>query len=208
MKPIVSVSTTKEAFFKLCDKSKTPVTIVIGDVPVDRNIAVRLNGQWENSTGMKSASVVWSSTPLFRPFPGRQQQNLGKVKAAIKKEHAKFLRWFDEWKELRGASAKSPPGRSDGELLQLANEFAGAVYATLGYHVTENYRFDRATHPMERNMWRIAEIAFEHLLQTDLEEVLTNFEGEVAEYESAETGTQEAEDAGSEGTLDHEAVDA
>ncbi|WP_048710496.1 hypothetical protein [Microvirga massiliensis] len=65
-------------------------------------------------------------------------------------------------------------GMSDEEIVRQANDLARQLYALRGYSVREGYRFDRATHPHEREAWAAAVLAFEILRQTDVEDALAN----------------------------------
>lgn len=53
---------------------------------------------------------------------------------------------------------------------------AQRLYRVRGYSVPEGYRFDTATHPHEVQCWQLAEIAFERLQGTELQEILNQIE--------------------------------
>lgn len=59
-----------------------------------------------------------------------------------------------------------------------ANNLARIFYGLLGYEVQHGYRFDRATHPQECAMWKMAVIAYENIEGTDVEDALEQLEDE------------------------------
>lgn len=61
--------------------------------------------------------------------------------------------------------------KTNSEIVAEANELARLFYAVRGYAVPEGYRFDRATHPHEREAWRMAALAYDFLRSTELDEI-------------------------------------
>lgn len=59
--------------------------------------------------------------------------------------------------------------RTHAQIVEEANTLARQYYALLGHAVRAGYRFDRATHPQELAVWRMASIAMETLLGVDVE---------------------------------------
>ncbi len=57
-----------------------------------------------------------------------------------------------------------------------ANSLARSFYLRMGYVVPEGYRFDEARHPQERMCWQMARDAYEALVGTDLDDVLSELE--------------------------------
>lgn len=70
------------------------------------------------------------------------------------------------------------PDRTNKQIVKQTNDLARAFYQALGYQVKEGYRFDRARHPQEIGMWRLACIAQEMLTDTDAENALAEVEEE------------------------------
>lgn len=62
------------------------------------------------------------------------------------------------------------------QIIENANALARRFYGRMGYVVPKGYRFDRATHPQERMCWHMVCDAAEEYFDTDLEEVLSEFE--------------------------------
>lgn len=59
-------------------------------------------------------------------------------------------------------------------ILADANTLAGGFYQEMGHEVPANdYRFDKATDPIEQMCWRMAVTAFQFLTDSDPEDVLT-----------------------------------
>lgn len=71
----------------------------------------------------------------------------------------------------------TPEQRSDEEIVSETNQLARALYGLRGYEVKAGYRFDRATHPHEREAWEGACEAQRQLRDTDPEDALANLEG-------------------------------
>lgn len=67
---------------------------------------------------------------------------------------------------------------TDAEIVQKANHIAREIYRLRGYLVPEGYRFDKATHPQEREAWHAADIAFVELLDTDINDAASNLDDE------------------------------
>jgi len=68
--------------------------------------------------------------------------------------------------------------KTDKQIVFDANELARQFYGSMGYHVPAGYRFDRATHPQEAGMWIMAAIAYDHIEGTNIDDALSNIEGE------------------------------
>lgn len=66
--------------------------------------------------------------------------------------------------------------RTDQEIIQQTNELARILYRLRGYVVNEGYRFDKATHPHEREAWQGACEAQILLTGTDPNDALENEE--------------------------------
>lgn len=62
------------------------------------------------------------------------------------------------------------------EIVDRCNMLARCFYAELGYAVVEGYRFDNADHPQEQSCWNMACIAFDVLLDTDVENAIMELE--------------------------------
>lgn len=68
--------------------------------------------------------------------------------------------------------------KSEQKIVKEANELAAEFYKIRGYVVREGYRFDRATHPQERECWQMAAVAYERLAATDIDDAVTGCEDE------------------------------
>lgn len=68
--------------------------------------------------------------------------------------------------------------RTDKEVIDQTNMLAREFYLIRGYTVAEGYRFDKATHPHERQCWAMACFAQQELTGTDPEDAITNAEDE------------------------------
>jgi hypothetical protein len=66
--------------------------------------------------------------------------------------------------------------RTDQQIVDQTNALARELYRLRGYTVEEGYRFDKATHPHEREAWRGACIAQELLTETEVENALMELE--------------------------------
>ncbi len=64
--------------------------------------------------------------------------------------------------------------RTDEQIVEQTNELARVLYRIRGYEVPEGYRFDRATHPHEREAWAGACEAQRLLTCTDPQDALEN----------------------------------
>jgi hypothetical protein len=65
--------------------------------------------------------------------------------------------------------------RTDQQIIDQTNELARQLYAIRGYVIkSPTYRFDRATHPMEREAWAGACAAQKLLTDTDPNDALDN----------------------------------
>lgn len=62
--------------------------------------------------------------------------------------------------------------RTAQEIIDQTNALARKYYAIQGYKVHKGYRFDRAGHPQELALWRMACIAQRELTDTDPEDAL------------------------------------
>jgi hypothetical protein len=78
----------------------------------------------------------------------------------------------------RFASPEPASARSDVELRDLANQLARDFARVMGVTVPDGHRFDLATNARERQIWTLAEAAFDRLEQTDLQNVLDELEDE------------------------------
>ncbi|MEJ2043684.1 MAG: hypothetical protein P8X74_03690 [Reinekea sp.] len=65
---------------------------------------------------------------------------------------------------------------TDEQVINKANELAKIFYALRGYIVPDGYRFDKATHPHEKEAWAQSVAAFEFLRDTDVDDALSNVE--------------------------------
>jgi hypothetical protein len=70
------------------------------------------------------------------------------------------------------------PPKTAREIIADANALAREFYRLRGYVEREGYRFDKATHPQERECWLMVEAAYDHLAATELSEVLNEMEDE------------------------------
>lgn len=70
-----------------------------------------------------------------------------------------------------------PRNRTDQEVVDQTNELARILYRNRGYAVEEGYRFDRATHPHEKEAWKSACDAQRLLTDTDPEDALSAVDG-------------------------------
>lgn len=61
---------------------------------------------------------------------------------------------------------------SDIEIIEKCNTLARKLYALMGYVGRHDYKFYEATHPQEILVWKMACLAFEELLNTDVENAL------------------------------------
>lgn len=68
--------------------------------------------------------------------------------------------------------------QTNAKIVASANELARQFYLVRGYEVPAGYRFDKATHPHEREAWRMVAIAFEFLRGTEIDEVIAELEEE------------------------------
>ena len=66
--------------------------------------------------------------------------------------------------------------RTDQQIVDQTNVLARTLYGLRGYRVGEGYRFDRATHPHEREAWAAACAAQLLLTETDPNDALANLE--------------------------------
>jgi hypothetical protein len=66
--------------------------------------------------------------------------------------------------------------RTDQQIVDQTNALARELYRLRGYTVPRGYRFDKATHPHEREAWRGACIAQELLTETEVENALIELE--------------------------------
>jgi hypothetical protein len=66
--------------------------------------------------------------------------------------------------------------RTDQEIVDQTNELARQLYAIRGYVIKSPYRFDRATHSMEREAWAGACAAQKLLTDTDPNDALDNLD--------------------------------
>lgn len=73
-------------------------------------------------------------------------------------------------------SLSADPRPTATAILKDANELARAFHKTFGYAAEEGYRFDKATTIRGKRSWNLAVIAYEHLMGTDLDEVLLEYE--------------------------------
>lgn len=64
--------------------------------------------------------------------------------------------------------------RTDEQIVAQTNELARTLYRIRGYAVAEGYRFDKATHPHEREAWNGAREAQLLLTDTDPQDALDN----------------------------------
>lgn len=62
--------------------------------------------------------------------------------------------------------------RTDQQVVDQTNELARKLYEIRGYHVSEGYRFDLATHPHEVQAWEGARAAQILLTATDPNDAL------------------------------------
>jgi len=62
--------------------------------------------------------------------------------------------------------------RSNKQIINQTNELARILYLQRSYLKQEGYRFDRATHPQEKEAWQAACIAQRLLTDTDPEDAL------------------------------------
>lgn len=67
--------------------------------------------------------------------------------------------------------------RTDKQIVEDANDLARKFYLALGYQAKKGFRFDLSCHPQERDMWRLACLAYEEIHGTDVEEALDALEG-------------------------------
>lgn len=65
---------------------------------------------------------------------------------------------------------------SDEEIVERGLKLARMFYALYGYEVEEGFKFYESEHPQERNMWDLACIAFEELIDTNLDDALASIE--------------------------------
>lgn len=72
---------------------------------------------------------------------------------------------------MANRKAKTPQ-----QIVDQTNNLARQFYRCNGYDVPTGYRFDLATHPQERQMWDMACLAFDELLQTDPNDALIELE--------------------------------
>jgi len=62
--------------------------------------------------------------------------------------------------------------RTPKQIISQTNELARKIYGLRGYNVREGYRFDKATHPHEREAWTCACEAQLLLTETDPNDAL------------------------------------
>ena len=74
---------------------------------------------------------------------------------------------------------------SEGERMSEAREIVGKInslakifYEITGYKTPDGYRFDRATHPRERQMWHMAAVAYEEIEGTEVYDALMELHDE------------------------------
>ena len=70
--------------------------------------------------------------------------------------------------------------RSLEEIVNQTNELAREFYHLMGYTVRDGYRFDKVHHPQERMCWVMACHAQLELTETDVNEVLDEWECDCA----------------------------
>lgn len=62
--------------------------------------------------------------------------------------------------------------KTPAQIVASANSLARLFYAQRGYVVPEGYRFDKARHPQERQMWELACLAYGEIEGTEPEAAL------------------------------------
>lgn len=72
--------------------------------------------------------------------------------------------------------SEGAPDVTDKEILDLTNDLARKFYAMHGCERGPEFRFDRATHPQEALMWKLAVEAMETLHGTDPNDAASNLE--------------------------------
>ena len=60
----------------------------------------------------------------------------------------------------------------DREIVEFVNALAWDVYAKMGYHAPDGYRFYESFHPQEKLCWRVAAHIYEKITYTDVENAL------------------------------------
>jgi len=65
---------------------------------------------------------------------------------------------------------------SDEEIVKKCNDLARTFYQAYGYEAPEDFKFYNSRHPQELSMWELAVIAYDHIAQTDVAEILRYLE--------------------------------